>query len=125
MNAANSNGMGWKALCLAAVLMAAAISMVPATAHAQRPTAPALTDKQDQLVNVYLKTRRCMRSAGRAAHERSDNPRDVQYFMVSVCSTAMLQFLMEDMSEDEARGYLLNITRTTYYEDVLGIPEPK
>lgn len=114
----------WLPICLGAVLWIAVLSMASGKVCAQT-SAPALTDRQDTLVHLYLQTRKCMRSAGRAAHERSDSPRDVQYFMVSVCSTALMQFLMDDMSEDEARHYVLNITHRTYYEDVLGIPEPK
>jgi hypothetical protein len=80
--------------------------------------------KQDLLVDMYVRTRKCMRSAGTAAHERGNDASHTQYFMVSVCSTAMLSFLRRDMPEDEAQSFMLRMTRNSYYEDVLHTQEP-
>lgn len=76
-------------------------------------------------VDMYVRTRKCMRSAGQAAYARSNgDAAHTQYFMVTVCGSSLQSFMQRDMGEAQARGFMFRITRKTYYEDVLGLPEP-
>lgn len=91
-------------------------------AHAQPD--PRLAPKQQRLVEVYVQTRRCMVSAGRAARARGHFQPEVRNLMATVCGGPMVAFLRNDMPQDEALGVVARMTRTAYYEDVLGLPEP-
>lgn len=82
------------------------------------------TAKQQRMIDNYVRTRKCMRSAGTAAHERGNDARHVQFFMLSVCSNEFSSFLSRDMPQDQAQSILLRMARNSYYEDVLGTQEP-
>lgn len=78
-----------------------------------------------ELVSEYVRTKVCMRSAGIAAYRRSDDARMVRLFMVAVCG-GPFQGLLErgGTPQDRARDTVDRMARTSYYEDVLGVPEP-
>lgn len=101
--------------------------LIPQPAHAQEAQ-DILRQRirQHNFVQLYVDTRSCMLAAG-IAMLRHNEARGipVQHFMVTECGDRLVRFLQADgMGETEARNTLVHMARTTYYEDVLHIPEP-
>lgn len=113
----------WVAVALAWVGLNLGAALYAPRAHGQR-----LTDVQEEVVRLYVKTRLCMRSAGTAAWRRRlpySDAAHVQHFMVTVCGDPLRTRLQADgMPEEDARTILVRMSRTAYYQDVLGVPEP-
>ena len=85
-----------------------------------------LNQEQRNLVNVYVKTKECMIGAAHAGMKYiQGGPEEVQEFMVLFCGDTLRPFLMRRMTLAEATEVLHDMARNTYYEDVLGVPEPK
>lgn len=93
------------------------------TAHAAPPDATARQRKADML-DLYIKTKLCMRDAGIAGLRYSNDHKEVQRFMIGACAAPFTLFLREDMPEAQALTIVSRMTRNTFYVDVLGIPEP-
>lgn len=109
----------------AVILLAAALA-----AHAWAAEAPGeilqRRRQQDALIDVYVRTRHCMETAGVAALSRNEGrPAHVRAFMVSACGDPMRGILVHDgMDAARAAATMERLARTSYYEDVLRVPEP-
>jgi hypothetical protein len=83
-----------------------------------------LQPTQQALVDIYVRTKKCMVKTGTAARARGAKAAHTQYLMASVCGVAMQEFLTRDMTQERAVDIVARIARTTYFEDVLRAPEP-
>lgn len=108
------------------LMTVAAVLGLALTAQAQEPDIR-LRDKQETVVRLYVRTKVCMRDAGDAAlrEHLSRDGRVVQLFMVSFCGDPLRrQMQLDGAPEAEARATLARMARTSYYVDVMRVPEP-
>lgn len=91
-------------------------------AHAQH--SQQYTETQNQFLTKYIQAKKCMRTTGTAARWRGGSAEHVQYMMFSVCATPLYVFMQGTFPEQQSLYNVIRITRTSYYEDVLGVEEP-
>lgn len=103
-----------------------ALAQYCSEAYGAQPNIVTDPARQAHFVKAYIGTKMCMRSAGRAAHARGNDATHAQQYMLEVCGVSLFVVLRDDeMEVREAVATLRSIARTSYYEDVLSIPEPK
>jgi hypothetical protein len=108
-----------------------ALSLALASLASQAGEVPYSFDrdiKQERIVDLYLRTRRCYVTAGKAVLRQGvQDEFAVLRFMFMECADGMRAQLVRDgtMNDNEAREWLLRLAHTTLYVDILHQPEPQ